>query len=163
MKIMLLGESYTTGYGIQEEETFCNILNNDSTFPFTLYNFAEPGGSLDRCYRVGVENYDALSPDYTICVFPTGSYFRREVYIDNKFEKVNAWENTDLSYLLSGQEIEINVKKNIDAMSYRFKNFIFVDTKQDGFTYDFCSIPNDFHPGPKWNICMANYIREMLK
>ena len=137
-------------------------MNNDSKFPFTLHNFAEAGGSLDHCYRVGVENYEKLSPDYTICVFPKSSYFRREVYINDKFEKITAWENTDLFYLLSGKETEINVMKNIDAMSYKFKNFIFIDTIQDGFTYDFCSIPGDLHPGPEWNICMANHIREIL-
>lgn len=162
MKIMLLGESYSTGYGIKEEEAFCNILNSDSTFPYTIYNFAEAGGSLDRCYRVGIENYETLLPDYTICVFPKSSYLRREVYVENEFKKITGWASKGFSYLLSKEEIEINVKKNIDAMSYRFKNFIFIDTIQKGFSYDFCSIPHDTHPGPEWNICMAKYIKELL-
>ena len=160
--IMLLGESFSTGYGLKPEEAFSYILNNDESFPYNIHNLAEPGGSLDRCYRVGVENYDRISPAYTLCVFPSTSYNRREVFFENKYQKINPWSPSKFNYLIQNEEIKFNRQKNIDAMTYRFKNFMFIDSKQEGFVYDVC-ISDSWHPGPLWNMCMADYIRKVIK
>lgn len=72
-KVAMVGDSFTFGQGVNDQETFIERINMDSELDYTCFNFAIPGYSTDQELLLIQKNILRFSPEFILVVVFLGN------------------------------------------------------------------------------------------
>jgi len=79
-RIAVVGDSFTFGFGVEDDETFVHLLNERSPTGHLFLNFGIPGYSTDQEYLLIRERLPRFSPDVILLVvYPGNDLFDNEL------------------------------------------------------------------------------------
>jgi hypothetical protein len=91
-RILVLGDSYTFGSGVRDEETFCAVLGQALGEQVEVINAGVPGYGIFQMAR-SLRHLDSLlDPRIVVVAFPTGDIFRQPF---NSIEEERAYLQTE--------------------------------------------------------------------
>ena len=68
-RTICLGDSFTMGYGVDDRDTFPQLLENQGGDPLQVINMGQGGYSVGQCYLWLKRLSFSLQPDAVVCVF----------------------------------------------------------------------------------------------
>lgn len=77
LRILILGDSYTFGSGVADDETFSAVLERQLGEPVEVINAGVPGYGIFQFVELFRRLGPALRPDIVIVTFPTGDVLRQ--------------------------------------------------------------------------------------
>ncbi len=69
----VLGDSFTFGYGVNDDQTFVQLLNADNPFDTVFFNFAVPGYSTDQELLLFQHRIVHTAPDHLLLIVYLGN------------------------------------------------------------------------------------------
>ena len=78
-RILILGDSFTFGYGVEEDDTYSSVLERslrEENCGATVYNAGIPGYGTVQEYSLLTELYDIIRPQLVILAYTVGSDLR---------------------------------------------------------------------------------------
>jgi hypothetical protein len=112
--ILWLGCSYTSGIGVQEENTFAHIVSRKLNLK--NFNLSQAAGSNDTCFRIGSFWIPILKPKIVVLVKPD----------EVRFELINTYGDPEASperelsryWVMQKLNRDIQLDRNISGLKY---------------------------------------------
>ena len=177
--IIVAGPSTDYGIGVEMHECWPYLLEQMLDIP--VYNLSVPGGSVDTCYRV-LDTFLPIIQSKKIIAIPALVARREIINSHAKFNngpvrnsiyiQIGSW-SPDYQFLLDPEELELNVKRQRDAIASITREYnselILLEyptqwllDPEHSFphVHDYSKGTDNMHPGPDWHIAVAEYVRK---
>jgi len=157
--IAFLGCSVPFGIGVPKEYSFTTLLSKQ--MGLKEFNYSNPGGSLDCCYRLYKEWQPIHKSKYTVLMLPSLSRF--EIVTPQLVERIGMWaldgmtENKRelmLDKFFNNSEIVQRAKKNLDAIKHialDTESTLIIVNRALSRILPYFQGRDDIHPGIEWN------------
>jgi len=128
-RVVLLGDSFAFGNGMDLNETFAEILRQKFGENVDIINFGVPGYDINNEYMIYEWIGKKYNPDLVIVQFTTNDWNQKKIIEENEAKKINLSQVTrvnSMGFLVSSNSTDGTLRKIHLSLLYGLKTYSFV-------------------------------------